>query len=236
MNKIIYPANERGHADHGWLNTHYSFSFANYYNPDRISFGKLRVLNDDTVAPAKGFGMHPHDNMEIITIPLSGALEHKDNMGSSGVIKAGEIQVMSAGKGIYHSEFNHSKDEAVELLQIWVIPDRKDVEPRYDQISWNKSKTINNLYTVISPGKSGDGSWIYQDAWFSLVTVEKNSSVKYELNKKGNGIYVFVINGHIETAGEKLKKRDAIGLSGIERTELKANEESFVLIIEVPLT
>lgn len=236
MNIIIYPANERGHADHGWLNTYHSFSFANYYNPDRVSFGKLRVLNDDTVAPGKGFGMHPHDNMEIITIPLSGALEHKDSMGSSGVIKSGEIQIMSAGKGIYHSEFNHSNDEAVELLQIWVIPDRKDVEPRYDQISWNKSKTINNLYTVISPGKSAEGSWIYQDAWFSLVTIEKNSSVKYTLNKNGNGIYVFVINGHIETAGEKLEKRDAIGLSGTEGTELKAYKESFVLIMEVPLT
>lgn len=235
MNKIIYPANERGHADHGWLNTYHSFSFANYYNPDRLSFGKLRVLNDDTVAPGKGFGMHPHKNMEIITIPLSGALEHKDSMDNTGIIKSGEIQIMSAGKGIYHSEFNHSKDEAVELLQIWVIPDRKDVEPRYDQISWDKSKTINTIYTVISPGKSGEGSWIYQDAWFSLAVIQKNFSVKYTLNKTSNGLYLFVIDGDIETAGERLGKRDAIGLRGIDGTELKAKQESTVLLMEVPM-
>ena len=157
-------------------------------------------------------------------------------MGNSGVVKSGEIQIMSADKGIYHSEFNHSKDEAVELLQIWVIPDRNDVEPRYDQIYWNKSKTIDTLYTVVSPDKSGGESWIYQDAWFNLVTIQRNSFVKYELNKNTSGIYVFVINGDIETAGERLGKRDAIGLSGIEGTGLKAHEESFVLIMEVPLT
>ena len=236
MNKIIFKASERGHADHGWLNTYHSFSFANYYDPDKISFGKLRVLNDDTVAPGKGFGMHPHDNMEIVTIPLSGALEHKDSMGNSGVVNAGEIQVMSAGSGIYHSEFNHSKEEEVSLLQIWVIPDKRDVEPRYDQLAYDKSKTLNNLYLVISPEKTDQGSWIHQQSWFSLGELDKEREIRYSLNKERNGIYLFVIEGIIETFNAILEERDAIGITEAKEIEIKALDKSKVLLIEVPVT
>ena len=236
MTKNIYKASDRGHADHGWLNTWHSFSFAGYYDPDKTSFGKLRVLNDDTVAPGKGFGMHPHDNMEIITIPLSGALEHKDSMGNSGVIKAGEIQVMSAGSGIYHSEFNHSKEEEVSLLQIWVIPDRRDVEPRYDQIAYDKLKTLNNLYQVISPEKSDEGSWIYHKSWFSLGEMEKEKTISYSIRKKDNGIYLFVIEGRVETGNVILEKRDAIGITKTEEIEIRSLDESKILLIEVPMT
>ena len=236
MNKIIFKTSERGHADHGWLNTYHSFSFANYYDPDKISFGKLRVLNDDTVAPGKGFGMHPHDNMEIVTIPLTGALEHKDSMGNSGVINAGEIQVMSAGSGIYHSEFNHSKEQEVSLLQIWVIPDKRDVEPRYDQLAYDKSKTLNNLYLVISPEKTDQGTWIHQQSWFSLGELDKEKEIRYSLNKEGNGIYLFVIEGIIETCDAVLEKRDAIGITEAKEIEIKALDKSKVLLIEVPVT
>ncbi|MBN1387491.1 MAG: pirin family protein [Bacteroidales bacterium] len=236
MKRVIHRASERGHADHGWLNTWHSFSFANYYDPGKISFGKLRVLNDDTVAPGKGFGMHAHDNMEIVTIPLSGALEHKDSMGNSGVIKAGEIQVMSAGSGIYHSEFNHSKEEEVSLLQIWVIPDRRDVGPRYDQFTYDKSKTLNNLYQVISPEKSGEGSWIHQQSWFSLGELDRDMVIRYSLKKKGNGIYLFVIEGMIETCDVILEKRDALGIIEAEGIEIKALDQSNILLIEVPIT
>ena len=235
MTKNIYKASDRGHADHGWLNTWHSFSFAGYYDPDKTSFGKLRVLNDDTVAPGKGFGMHPHDNMEIITIPLSGALEHKDSMGNSGVIKAGEIQVMSAGSGIYHSEFNHSREEKVSLLQIWVIPDRRDVEPRYDQLAYDKSKTMNNLYQLVSPEKSDEGLWIYQQSWFSLGEMDKDRTFSYSFKKKGNGIYLFVIEGRVETCGVILEKRDAIGTTETEEIEIRSLDESKILLIEIPM-
>jgi len=236
MKKNIYKASDRGHADHGWLNTWHSFSFANYYDPDKISFGKLRVVNDDTVAPGKGFGMHPHDNMEIITIPLSGALEHKDSMGNSGVIKTGEIQIMSAGSGIYHSEFNHSKDEEVSLLQIWVIPDKRDVDPRYDQFAYDKSKTLNNLYQVISPEKHDQGSWIHQQTWFSLGELDEERVLRYSLKKQGNGIYLFIIEGKIETCDVILEKRDAIGITESEEIEIKSLDKSKILLIEVPIT
>lgn len=237
MDNNIYKfkASDRGHADHGWLLTWHSFSFGNYYHPNRISFGKLRVLNDDTIAPGKGFGMHPHANMEIITIPLSGALEHKDSMGNSGVIKTGEVQIMSAGSGIYHSEFNHSKEEELSLLQIWIIPDKQDIEPRYDQLSYDKSNISDSLYQFISPDKSGGGSWIYQQSWFSLGEIGKDKSLNYALNKKGNGIYLFVIEGSIETCDTLLKKRDAIGITGAGEIDIRAMDKSKILLIEIPM-
>lgn len=235
MNKKIYRASERGYFDHGWLSTWHSFSFAGYFDPDKTSFGKLRVLNDDTVAPGKGFGMHTHDNMEIITIPLSGALEHKDSMGKSGVIKAGEIQVMSAGSGIYHSEFNHGKTEPVSLLQIWVLPDKRDVEPRYDQFTYNRSYTNNKLHQVISPKNSDDGSWIHQQAWFSLGNMEKKREIGYSLKKTGNGIYLFVIDGEVETDSSILEKRDAIGITEADQIKIRAIDDSEILVIEVPM-
>ncbi len=235
MTKNIYKASDRGHADHGWLKTWHSFSFAAYHNPERINFGKLRVLNDDTVAPGKGFGMHPHHNMEIITIPLSGALEHKDSIGNAGVIKAGEIQVMSAGTGIHHSEFNHSSEEEVSLLQIWVIPDRMDVEPRYDQISYDKSDTNNTLYQLISPDRSGSGSWIYQQSWLSIGDLEKDKEIRYALNKKENGVFMFIIEGKVEAANNVLEKRDTLEIIETDSIDIRSYDNSKILLIEVPM-
>ena len=168
MKTIIHKAETRGHANHGWLNTHHTFSFANYYNPERVHFGALRVLNDDWIAGGEGFGKHPHDNMEIITIPLKGAVEHQDSMGNKGVINAGEIQVMSAGTGIFHSEYNANKDKELELLQIWVFSDKKNVTPRYQQMSLADLQKPNELYQILSPDYEGTGVWIHQQAWFQL--------------------------------------------------------------------
>ena len=193
MKKVFHSAESRGHADHGWLNANYSFSFASYFNPQRSNFGALRVLNDDTISPGKGFGTHPHDNMEIITIPLKGDLEHKDSMGNIGVINEGEIQVMSAGTGVYHSEYNKNSDNFVNLLQLWVIPKKQDVEPRYDQLSIRKLKKKNSFYQVLSPYPDDDGMWIHQEAWFHLGDFEERTSIDYVLKKEGNGVYVFVI-------------------------------------------
>ena len=194
MNTVLHKANTRGHADHGWLNSHHSFSFANYYNPERMNFGVLRVLNDDVVAEGRGFGTHPHDNMEIISIPLAGDLEHKDSMGTSAVIKEGDIQVMSAGTGIYHSEYNKNKDKEVRFLQIWVFPNKQNVTPRYDQITLEKVETKNQFYQVLSPNQDDQGVWIHQDAWFNLGKFEKGTGDTYQINKKGNGVYAFVLD------------------------------------------
>ena len=210
MKKIFHGASTRGEANHGWLHAKHSFSFANYFNPERIQFGALRVLNDDTVAPGMGFGTHPHDNMEIITIPLEGALEHKDSMDNVGVIEADEIQVMSAGTGVYHSEYNRNKDQAVSLLQIWVFPNEQNVKPRYDQKNIKDLKKVNALYPVVTPDPEAPGMWIHQDAWFHMGDFDTTTELEYDLHKKGNGVYAFLIEGTAEIAGETLQKRDAL--------------------------
>lgn len=234
-NKIIHKANTRGYANHGWLETHHSFSFASYYNPERMHFGKLRVLNDDSIAGGGGFGTHPHDNMEIITIPLKGALAHKDNMGNSSIIQQGEIQVMSAGSGITHSEFNAHETDPVELLQIWIYPNQKNVTPRYDQITLNLKDRENKIQQILSPNKDDEGVWIYQEAWFHMAFLEKNGTLTYPIKKTGNGVYVFLIKGEIEVHGEKLDPRDGMGIWNVEKLDFEANSDSEILVIEVPM-
>src|SRR6195952_706652 len=195
MKKTFHPANERGHNDIGWLKANFSFSFGPYYNPEKVQFGVLRVLNDDIIAGGAGFGTHPHDNMEIITIPLSGALEHKDSMGNIGVIKSGEVQVMSAGSGVTHSEYNHSQTEAANTLQIWLFPKERNIKPRYDQKNFNELLSPNQFTTLISPDKSEDTLWINQDATFSLGDFELGQKIDYTVKTPGNGVYIFVIEG-----------------------------------------
>ena len=235
MNKVFHSAETRGYADHGWLNANYSFSFASYYDPNRMNFGALRVLNDDTISPGKGFGKHPHDNMEIITIPLKGDLEHKDSLGNIGAINEGEIQVMSAGTGIYHSEYNKNSDKFINLLQLWVMPKKQDVKPRYDQRSFKGLKKKNSIYQVLSPYPEDEGMWIHQDAWIHLGDFEEVTSVDYMLKKKGNGVYIFVIEGIFKVANEKLEKRDALGVWNTESITFEAQSKSQVLLIEVPM-
>ena len=235
MKKIFHPASSRGAADHGWLQAKHSFSFANYYDSERVQFGALRVLNDDIIAPGMGFGTHPHDNMEIITIPLNGTLEHKDSMDNIGVIETDEIQVMSAGSGVYHSEYNKNKDQSVSLLQIWVFPNKKNVTPRYDQKNIKDLKKVNSFYPIVTPNQNGPGMWIHQDAWFHLGEFDKETRINYNINKKGNGVYAFLIEGSVQIDGESLEKRDALGIWDTEKFELLANQNSRVLLIEVPL-
>lgn len=232
---ILHKASSRGHADHGWLNAYHSFSFASWYNPERIQFGMLRVLNDDTVAAGMGFGTHPHDNMEIITIPLEGDLAHKDSMGNSSIIKTGDVQVMSAGTGIQHSEFNPNADLQTKLFQIWLFPKHRNVEPRYQQITLDIAKQKNDFAQILSPNEEDEGVWIHQDAWFYLSDFDKDFSKKLALKKEGNGFYIMNIEGEIEVNGEKLEKRDAIGIWETNEVEIKANSDSRFLIMEIPM-
>ncbi len=236
MNTIIHRAETRGAANHGWLNSHHTFSFANYHNPERMNFGVLRVLNDDTVAAGMGFGTHPHDNMEIISIPLAGDLEHKDSMGNVAVIKEGDVQVLSAGTGVTHSEYNKNKDKEVKFLQIWVFPKTKNVTPRYDQVSIRDISKENEFYQVLSPNKDDQGVWINQDAWFHLGNFTKGSTNEYKIKKTGNGVYAFILEGAVEINGEKLSKRDGIGIWDTESITVKASENARVLLMEVPMT
>jgi redox-sensitive bicupin YhaK (pirin superfamily) len=194
---VLHKANLRGHADHGWLNSYHSFSFANFYDPEKIHFGALRVLNDDTVSESKGFGKHPHDNMEIISIPLEGDLQHEDSMGNIAVIRKGDIQAMSAGTGIFHSEYNKNKDQPVKFLQIWIFPNKKNVQPRYSQVTLNTEDRHNILQEVLSPDQRDGNVWIHQDAWFHMGKFDKDFKVTYELKKKGNGVYAFVLHGDL---------------------------------------
>lgn len=235
MKKTIHRADSRGYADHGWLKTHHTFSFANYYNPERVRFGVLRVLNDDIIAGGMGFGTHPHDNMEIVTIPISGALAHKDSTGTKGVIKKNEVQIMSAGSGLTHSEFNNSETEDATLLQIWLFPKLKNIEPRYDQKEFSSDEMINKWKTVVSPEENSGALWINQDAAFSIAELEKGKSLPYTIKFKGNGIYVFLIEGEIEVEGEKLKRRDAIGLETTNEINIKADSDSRILLIDLPM-
>jgi quercetin 2,3-dioxygenase len=235
MNTVLHKANTRGHANHGWLDSHHSFSFANYYNLERMHFGVLRVLNDDIVAAGKGFGTHPHDNMEIISIPLEGDLQHKDSMGNVAIIKEGDVQVMSAGTGIFHSEYNKNADREVKFLQIWLFPREKNVEPRYDQISIRDIEQKNKFYQILSPNKNDQGVWIHQDAWFSLGNFEKGKTDTYKINKPGNGLYAFVLEGQAEISGQHLEKRDGFGILDIDKIDFAATSDARVLLMEVPM-
>jgi len=235
-NSRFHKADTRGHANLNWLNSFHTFSFSNYYDPDRMNFGAIRVLNDDTVTKGMGFGTHSHENMEIISIPLSGDLEHKDSMGNSTVIKSGDIQIMSAGSGIKHSEYNHSKDSVVKFLQIWVIPNQKNVTPRYDQMTLNPIDSKNKLQQILSPNPDDEGVWIHQDAWFHLGSFDNNFETTYTVKKEGNGVYFFVINGSFTVNDQTLDTRDGLGIWDVNQFEIKSNsEESKVLIMEVPM-
>jgi len=235
MKTILHKSETRGHANHGWLDTHHTFSFANYYNPQRVHFGMLRVLNDDRIAPGEGFGKHPHDNMEIISIPLYGDLEHKDSMGNHGVITTGEIQVMSAGTGIFHSEFNKNKDKEVGLLQIWVFPNKKNVTPRYDQITLADIQKPDEFYQILSPNPEDQGVWIYQNAWFHLGDLSEGWKGTYQLKDKKNGVYFFVIEGKVTVAGKELNRRDGLGVSEAESIEITTTAQTKLLVMEVPM-
>ena len=236
-NSVLHKAETRGHANHGWLNSYHTFSFANYYNPERMHFGVLRVLNDDTVESGKGFGTHPHDNMEIISIPLEGDLEHKDSMGNVAVIKNGDVQVMSAGRGITHSEYNRNKNSLVKFLQIWVFPNKKNVEPRYDQISLKAEDRKNKLQQILSPKADDAGVWIHQNAWFHLGTFDKGVNVTYDLKDKTNGVYAFILNGEFNINGQYLNLRDGYGIWDIDKLEISAlSQTAEILLMEVPMT
>lgn len=235
MQHIIHRADTRGHADHGWLITYHTFSFASYYNPERTRFGVLRVLNDDTVAPGMGFGTHPHDNMEIISIPLDGDLEHKDSMGNVQVIKRGDVQVMSAGTGIYHSEYNRNKDKQVKFLQIWVFPSKKSVTPRYDQLSLDENRLKNKLFQILSPNADDDGVWIHQNAWFHMGKFDKEQDLTYKTKLAGNGIYLFVLEGTVKVNGAELGRRDGMGISDTQEITISTGKNSELLLMEVPM-
>ena len=235
-NTILHKAATRGDANHGWLHSRHTFSFADYYDPERIHFGALRVLNDDYVAAGMGFGTHPHNNMEIISIPLEGDLEHKDSMGTVAVIKNGDVQVMSAGTGITHSEYNKNKDKPVKFLQIWVIPNRKNVQPRYDQITLNPADRHNKLQQIISPNVGDAGVWIYQDAWFHLGEFDKDFAIDYTVKKTGNGVYAFILKGDVTIDGNVLNERDGMGIWNTDKISIKANsQDAEVLLMEVPM-
>jgi quercetin 2,3-dioxygenase len=235
MKTVHYPANERGHANQGWLVANHYFSFANWYNPEKIQFGALRVLNDDYVAPKMGFGKHPHDNMEIITIPFEGKLKHSDSMNNEGIIQSGEVQVMSAGSGVYHSEVNPDHNEAVKLFQIWIFPHTKNVEPRYDQrkFDWKKE---NELTQIISPINTDDaGMKVHQHAWLNLGSYQSNQELKYNIQKTGNGVFVVNISGELEVNGHTLNTRDAIGCWDTDSIQVKTKSKSEFLLIDVPM-
>lgn len=237
MHTILHKADTRGKADHGWLKSFHTFSFAGYYEPSRMHFGVLRVLNDDTVKGGMGFGTHPHDNMEIISIPLEGDLEHKDSMGNTTVIRKGDIQVMSAGTGIYHSEYNKNAGEEVKFLQIWIFPNQKNVTPRYGQISLDVSDRKNKLQQVLSPNEHDEGVWIHQDAWFHMGNIDQGISVKYDIKKKGNGVYVFILSGSFEINGMLMDKRDGLGITDTDSFEIKSLEEnSEILLMDIPMS
>lgn len=235
MKTVLHKANTRGHADHGWLDTYHTFSFADYRNNERMGFGLLRVLNDDTVKAGEGFGVHPHNNMEIISIPLSGALAHGDSMGNKGVIKKGEVQVMSAGTGITHSEMNANKNEDVKFLQIWIFPNKQQVQPRYGQHSIQDHFKQNEFQVIVSPQRSDNELWIHQNAWLSLGYFDKNLTTHYSVKQKENGVYIFIIEGKIKMGDQVLEKRDGFGISEVDFFKIDVLEPSEILLIDVPM-
>lgn len=234
MKTIIHRADSRGNADFGWLKSKHSFSFGQYYNPDRIHFGMLRVLNDDIVAGGAGFPTHPHDNMEIVSIPLKGALAHRDSTGTEKVIQTGEVQIMSAGSGLTHSEYNASRDDEVNFLQVWVFPKEKDITPRYDQKQFDSQNRQNAFQTVVAPDDS-NAVWINQDAWFSLSDFEGGKNTIYNLKSSTNGVYVFILDGEVVIGNETLNRRDAIGIWDTDEIDLEMKKDSKLLLIEVPM-
>lgn len=234
MNIIIDKADSRGHANHGWLNTSHTFSFADYYNPQRMHFGALRVLNDDTVIPRSGFDTHPHKNMEVVSIPLKGCLRHGDSLENSHIIEPGQIQVMSAGSGIYHSEYNASSDENLEFLQIWVIPDQTDTPPRYADYDIRPLLKHNEISTFIAPGTA---ITLRQQAWFSWAELDRGTTCTYRLKGKQTGVYIFVIEGSIaiDATEALLDRRDGAGITDIDALTVTARKPSTILLIEVAL-
>lgn len=238
MTTQLYKSTERGKANFGWLDANFSFSFGNYFNPDKIQFGMLRVLNDDTITAGMGFGTHPHENMEIITIPLEGGLKHRDSMGNEGIIGFGEVQVMSAGTGILHSEMNASESERAKTLQLWVFPEKQDVEPRYDQKSFDLTSKINTFVTVVSPRDKNDGNalWVHQQTFFNLGIFESGKTINYKINIATNGLYLFLIEGEIEVNNQTLNERDAMGITNFENFDIVVKQQSKILLVEVPMT
>ena len=232
---VLHRADTRGHANHGWLNSYHTFSFAGYQNAERLHFGALRVLNDDTVAGGMGFGKHSHDNMEIISIPLSGDLEHQDTTGRQAVIRQGDVQVMSAGSGLAHSEKNHNRDKEVKFLQIWLFPNQKNVPPRYQQESFKPADRHNQLQQVLSPSPDDAGVWIHQDAWFHLGQLDQGFGTEYALKKAGNGVYAFVLEGDVTVNGQALHRRDGFGLWEIDKLQISADSNAELLLMEVPM-
>ncbi len=235
MKTVLHKANTRGHANHGWLNTSHTFSFAHFHDPERMHFGVLRVLNDDFVDGGRGFGTHPHDNMEIISIPLSGDLEHKDSMGNTTVIKQNDVQIMSAGTGIQHSEYNKNKDQKVNFLQIWVFPKVRNITPRYGQIAFKPEDRINKLQQIVSPVKDDEGVLINQDAWFHLGNLKSGFSTDYQIKQKGNGVYAFVIAGDVTINDQRLNKRDGFGIWDVDTLSVSADTDAELLLMEVPM-
>jgi hypothetical protein len=235
-NKVLHKAESRGQANHGWLISRHTFSFANYYNPERMRFGVLRVLNDDIVEAGEGFGTHPHDNMEIISIPLEGDLEHKDSMGNVAVLRKDDVQVMSAGTGITHSEYNKNSDKPVKFLQMWVFPNEKHVKPRYDQITLKEEDRHNKLQQILSPNQEDEGVWLHQDAWFHMGKFEEGVTTNYTLKKSGNGVYAFVIKGSFTIDNTELHDRDGLGIWDTETIGIKSgSKDSEILLMEVPM-
>lgn len=235
MKTIYHAADSRGHADHGWLKSNHTFSFANYYNRERMHFGVLRVINDDFVEGGEGFGTHPHNDMEIISLPLEGELEHRDSMGNGSIIRQGDVQVMSAGTGITHSEFNARQDQPVKFLQIWVFPREKGIKPRYDQVNIADSTKPNDFQQIVSPDPGGEGVWIHQDAWFHLANFDKGVAKEYNVRMKGNGVYLFVIRGKAKVGTQVLSERDGYGIWDADSFTLEALENSEVFLKEVPM-
>ena len=236
MKTIYHAADSRGDANHGWLKSKHTFSFANYHNPERMGFGALRVINDDFVIGGQGFGKHSHRDMEIISIPLSGKLGHGDNIGNNGIIETGEIQVMSAGTGITHSEMNGDDTEAVKFLQIWVIPNKMNVEPRYQQVRMDDILKPNEFNQVLSPNADDAGVWIHQDAWFSMGDFDKGITQTYELKNPNNGVYIFVISGKVVVNGNTLDTRDGLGVWDTKNFTMDVEEDAKVLLMEVPMS
>ncbi|MDT7829909.1 pirin family protein [Pricia sp. S334] len=236
MNTVLHKADTRGDADHGWLHSKHTFSFANYHNPERMNFGVLRVLNDDIVSESRGFGAHPHRDMEIVSIPLEGDLKHQDNMGNATLIKAGDIQVMSAGTGVMHSEYNYNPDKPVKFLQIWIVPNKQGVAPRYDQITLDTADRKNQLQQVLSPNAEDAGVWIHQNAWFNMTQLDKGKELQYPLNDaENNGVYAFVLKGDATVNGQALHERDGFGIWDVANLDIKADTDTEILLMEVPM-
>ena len=235
MKTVFHPSDSRGYANHGWLEARHSFSFASWYQPDRLHFGALRVLNDDIIQGGMGFGTHPHDNMEIVTIPLKGDLEHKDSMGNSAVIREGDIQVMSAGTGVQHSEYNNSPDKEINLFQLWLFPNKQNVKPRYDQLPIRSLHQKNEFFQILSPSANDQGVWIHQDAWMHILDADEGQSFDYVLQNPENGVYLIVIEGEVEVDNQTLFRRDAIGIWETDKLTIKTKTDAELLLVQVPM-